>query len=251
MGTAFWSWRSSPVLTVLTGLELGRLRMSVGYGSQKKGRPLSPVEVGMLLRKARMHGVSLTDCAEAVQLHETSMLRFLRILDLPADLRHLIDWGSGKDFIGFSAAVEMMKLPDTEDQRVLGAAIMASKLNSKEVRQVAQLRLRSGHSVDRCVREILRMRPNIVRRYIFIGSVAPENIEELQTLTQLARDSMLRSSMEKVGIRSATGRLGVKFFTLVGDENFNSSMQEIGKRNIEKQIRFHISQSVTDATFSH
>lgn len=236
------------MLTGLSVLELGRLRMSVGYGTHRKGRLLSPVEVGVLLRKARKHGASLSDCAEAVQLHETGVSRFLRILDLPSDLQHLIDWGSGKDFVGFSAAVETTKLKDIEDQRAVADAILSSILNSKEVRQVTQLRQRSGRSVEECVQEVLHMRPKIVKRYVFIGSIPSENVEELRRLTQSVRDSMLAAGMEKVGLQNATGRLGARFFTLVGDETFNSSMREVGRENIEAQLRFHISQALVGVT---
>ena len=236
------------MLPGLTAFELGLVRMSVGYGGRKKGRPLSPVEVGGFLRKARMHGASVADCSEALQLHATGVLRFLRILDLPPDLQHLIDWGSGRDFIGFSAAVETTKLKDSSDQRAVAAAILASSLNSKEVRQVTQLRQRSGRSVKECVREILRMRPQVVRRYVFIGSVAPEDVEALGGRTQSARDSMLAEAMETVGIEGGSGRLGVRFFTLVGDEKFNASMRKVGKDNIEAQLRFHMAQAVGDAT---
>lgn len=236
------------MLPGLTALELGRLRMSVGYGGHKKGRPLSPVEVGLLLRKAQRHGASVAECAEAARLHGTGILRFLRILELPPDLRHLIDWGSGKNFVGFSAAVETTKLMNPEDQRALVAAILASNLNSKEVGQVSQLRHRSGRSIGECVREILQMRPKVLKRYVFIGSVGAENVEAMREITQSARDLMLAAGLERVGIKGATGRLGVRFFTLVGDERFNSSMREVGKDKIEAQLRSHISQSVTDAT---
>lgn len=235
------------MLPGLTALELGLVRMSVGYGGHKKGRPLSPVEVGVFLRKARMHGASVADCSEAAQLHDTSVLRFLRILDLPSDLQHLIDWGSGRDFVGFSAAVETTKLKDGSDQRAVAAAILANSLNSKEVRQVTQLRQRSGRSVDECVREVLGMRPKVVKRYIFIGSVAAENVKALRALTQSTRDFMLAKGMEKIGLKSGSGRLGVRFFTLVGDESFNSSMQDVGKNNIEAQLRFHILRALEDA----
>lgn len=234
------------MLPGLTALELGRLRMSVGYGGHRKGRPLSPVEVGVLLRRARSHGASVVECAKAVQLHETGILRFLRILDLPRDLQHLIDWGSGKDFVGFSAAVETTKLKNPAEQRTLVAAILENNLNSKEVGQVSQLRRRSERAVGECVREILQMRPKVLKRYVFIGSVAEENVEEMRDLTQSVRDSMLAAGMEKIGIRDATGRLGVRFFTLVGDERFNSSMRDVGKNKIETLLRSHISQSVTD-----
>lgn len=239
---------TSPMLAGLSALELGRLRMSVGYGTHKTGRPLSPVEVGALLHKARIHGASLADCADAVQLHDTGILRFLRILELPSDLQHLIDWGSGKDFVGFSAAVETTKLTDADDQRAVAAAILASSLNSKEVRQVTQLRQRSGRSIEKCVREVLGMRPTVVKRYVFIGSVASESVEELRALGQSVRDAILTAGVGKVGLVGATGRLGVRFFTLVGDERFNASLREVGKETIEAQLRTHISRAVIDAT---
>ena len=238
------------MLAGLSGLELGRLQMSVGYGTHQRGRPLSPIEVGMLFRKARRHGASLADCAEAVRLHATGVSRFLRILDLPSDLQHLIDWGSGKDFIGFSAALETTKLKDTKEQSAVAEAILSRGLNSKEVRQVTQLRQRSRRSIEDCVQEVLNMRPKVKKRYLFIGSVATENVEALQQLTQSVRDMILAEGMESIGIQSATGRLGVRFFTLVGGERFNASMREVGKENIEAQLRLHISQAVGGGTIS-
>ena len=209
---------------------------------------MSPVEVGAFFHKAQVNGASLTDCAEAVQLHSTGILRFLRILGLPFDLLHLIDWGSGTDFVGFSAAVEMAKLTDADDQRALAAAIMANSLSSNEVRQVTQLRQRSRRSIKECVREVVGMRPTVVMRYVFIGSVASEDMEELRALAQSVRDRILATGIENIGLESATGRLGVRFFTLVGDERFNTSLREIGKDAIEKHLRTHISRTIIDAT---
>ena len=238
------------MLAGLSVWELRRLKMSVGYARHRRGRPLSPVEVGMLFRKARLHGVSIADCAEEVGLDGTSVSRFLRIVGLPSDLQHLIDWGSGKNFIGFSSAVETTKLKDTEDQRAIGAAILSRSLNSKEVRQVTQLRQRSGRSIEECVKEVLKMRPKVEKRYLFIGSVASENVKALQELTQSGRDLMLAAGMESIGLQSGTGRLGARFFTLVGDESFDAAMQAIGKENIEAQLRLHISQAVGGGTIS-
>lgn len=236
------------MLIGLSALELGRLRMSVGYGTHKKGRPLSPVEVGSLLRKACSEGVSLEECAKAVQLDGTGHIgRFLRILDLPDDIRHLIDWGSGKNFVGFTSAVEMAKLEDDGDQRFVAKAVLVDGLSSKEVRQVAQLRKRSGRGIKACVDEVLGMRPKVERRYVFVGSVSPENVGPLGRLTQAVRDAVLASGIEELGLRSTAGRLGPKFFTLVGDERFDASMREIGKENIEARLRSHILEAVEDA----
>ena len=236
------------MLAGLTPLELGRLRVSVGYGTHKKGRPLSPIEVGTLLQKARSEGVSLDECAKAIQLDGTGHIgRFLRILDLPDDVRHLIDWGIGKGFIGFTSAVELTKLNNVTDQHTLAKAILSESINSKEVRQIAQLRKRSGRSIECCVKEVIGMRPKIEKRYVFVGSVASEDVEVLGKLTQNARDVILSSGIGILGLRAVSGRLGPRFFTLVGNEDFDTSMQEIGKESIEARLRSHISESVENA----
>ena len=236
------------MLAGLSALELGRLRMSVGYGTHKKGRPLSPIEVGSLLQRARAEGASLEECAKAIQLDGTGHIgRFSRILDLPDDIRHLIDWGSGKNFIGFTSAVELAKLKDAGDQRAVAEAVLSSGLGSKEVRQVAQLRSRSGRDIKVCIHEVLDMRPKIEKRFVFVGSVASEHVETLEGLAQSVRDAILTSGIEAIGLRSATGRLGPRFFTLVGNERFDSSMREIGKETIEAQIQAHIAEAIENA----
>ena len=236
------------MLAALSPLELGRLRMSVGYGTHKKGRPLSPIEVGSLLRKARSEGVSLEECASAIQLNGTGHIgRFLRILELPDNIRHLVDWSSGKDFVGFTAAVELAKLKDAADQQTVAKALLSNGLSSREVRQVAQLRRRSGRAIDACITEVLGMRPRLERRYVFVGSVASEDVKALGRCTQAVRDAILASGNEEIGLRGVTGRLGPRFFTLVGRERFDASMRAIGKENIEPRLRSHLSKAIENA----
>ena len=89
------------------------------------------------------------------------------------------------------------------------------------------------------------MRPKIERRYVFIGSVVDQTVvNALIDLTQTERDSILKSAIERLDLRGATGRLGKRFFTLVGDECFNESMKSIGKERIEARLRAHISETV-------
>ena len=92
------------------------------------------------------------------------------------------------------------------------------------------------------------MRPTVVKRYVFIGSVASDDMEVLRALVQSVRDSILAAVIEKIGLEGATGRLGVRFFTLVGDERFNATLRDIGKETIEARLRIHISRAVIDAT---
>lgn len=88
------------------------------------------------------------------------------------------------------------------------------------------------------------MRPRIEKRYVFVGSVAAGSIERLERITQLARDAILKSGIEKLGLRGAAGRLGRRFFTLAGDERFNASMREVGRENIEEGLRLHIAEEI-------
>ena len=233
------------MLAGMNALELGRLRMSIGYGTHKKGRPLSPVEVGELLQKARSSGMSLKDCSTAVQLDDTGHItRFLSILELPQDLQHLIGWGSDKEFIGFTAAFELTKLKIDEDRQEVAQAILTNRLTSKEVRQIAQLRNRSRSDILQCINEILGMRKQVTRRYVFVG-IMPSHYEKmLARESQSARNIILASAMHSIGIRNATGRLGPKIFTLVGDDEFNTSMQKVGRDRIEAEIRVFVSKAL-------
>ena len=230
------------MLKDLSQKELGRLRMSVGYGRQKKGRPHSPIEVGLLLRRARNAGASLKECADAIRLDGTGHIgRFLQILDLPNDLQHLVDWGVSNKTIGFSAAVELSRLEDEDDQRSVARSILADGLRTREVQQVRQLCTRSNRSIGGCIQEILRMRPTVETRYVFLGSIEdPSVVTILAGLTQNARNSILKSGLASVGLQKANGRLGTRFFTLIGDKEFNDSMMRLGKQNLEAQIRTHI-----------
>lgn len=219
--------------------------MSVGYGKQQKGRLLSPVEVGELLQRACNAGSSLDECAKEIRIDATGLRRFLRILELPDDLQHVISWGNPRDAVGFSCAAELARIPGADDQRTVTSAILANGLNSKEVRQVAQLRERSGRPVSECVKEVIGMRPTVDRRYVFIGSVVDQAMQEhLAGLPQRERDAMLAAGVENIGLKGASGRLGPRFFTLVGDESFGASMEQVGKQDIEARLRAYLTECV-------
>lgn len=222
------------MLRGLSALELGRLRVSVGYGTHKKGRPLSPVEVAELVGRARAAGNTMADCAREIRIDETGLGRFLRLLELPDDLRYLVDWGGGRDVLGYSQAVELARVPDLEDMEAVANAVLERGLDSKETRQVVQLLERSGRPVEDVLREVIGMRPVVERRYVFIGSVIrPTLVEALGKRSQREKDALLRNAMARVGLAGASGRLGKTRFTLVGDELFGSSMSRIGKERLE------------------
>lgn len=225
------------MLRGLTALELGRLRVSVGYGTHKKGRPLTPIEVAELIDRARAAGNSLHECARQIRIDETGLARFLRLLKLPEDLRHLVDWGSGSGVLGFSRAVELLSIRNRDHQHTVAKAVLEHGLNSKETRQVAQLLDRSGRRPEEVLSEVIGMRPVVERRYVFIGSVTGSELSEvLANRTQREKDALLNRAIASLGISGATGRLGARRFTLVGDDEFGSSMSKIGKNHLEQRL---------------
>ena len=217
--------------------------MSVGYGGHKKGRLLSPIEVASLIQQARK-GASSEDCAKAIGLSESTVGRFLQLLDLPEDLRHLVTWGSPKDALGFSVALGLTRFRG-EEQRSVARSILSDGLTSKEVQQVAQLHKRSKKALGECIKEVLGMRPVVEKRYVFIGTVAdPDIVAKLASLTQVNRDAILQDSIDALGFAGASGRLGKKLFTLVGDDLFNGEMRKIGAENLEAKIRSQIQRNI-------
>lgn len=233
------------MLADLSDLELGHLQMSVGYGAHKKGRPLSPVEVGKLIRRVKEAGVSTEDCAKTINLGKSGIGRFLRILDLPADIQHLVSWGRQKGFVSFSAATQLTRFKNAEDQHAVVKSILSEGLNSKETGQVAQLRIRSGKEISECLKEILNMRPVIEKRHVFIGTIDDENITSiLADLTQAERNSILQSSFVALNLDEISGRLGKNLFTLVGTDSLDTAIQSMGPNNLEEQFIAQIKKGV-------
>ena len=72
----------------------------------------------------------------------------------------------------------------------------------------------------------------------------------LDSLTQKERDAILELSIKSINLQVTSGRLGQRMFTLVGDENFGLSINNIGKENIEEQIRAHIAEATKNVKAS-
>ena len=218
--------------------------MSVGYGRAKTRRPFSPVEVAEHLERARREGLSARACAELIGIDVTGVGRFLRLLELPQETRHLVDWGSRTGFIAFSAATELLRLPSAEDRRLLAHEAVRAKLNSKELRQVGQLRIRSGRPIRECVDEVLGMRPTYKVTHVFVGSLRDPALQQrLAEASQAERDGILEDALGRADLDDVGGRLGKRFFTLVGDERFGEAMKERGKGRLESIMREYIDQA--------
>lgn len=210
----------------------------VSIGTHRGERPLTPVEVGKLLRKAIEGGMSMADCAAAVLLEGPSQVsRFLSLLKLPEDVQHVIDWGGSSGTIAFTAAFELSRLGDSADQRRAVQAVLEHNLSSSEARQLVQARKRSRKSMDECIEAVLRMRPQVVMRHVFIGSVMGDDVRtRLRRLSQHQRDEILQGILKRrFRELHAVGHLGAERFTLVGGAEMGETLKAL-KNSLEEQI---------------
>lgn len=235
------------MLPGLTDMEFGRLRMSIGYRTHKRNRPLSPIEVANLLRAARQAGAGLKNCARALRLHETNVRRFLGLLKIPESVQHLVAWGKGRGTISFSVAVELSKMSGSE-QTVMARAAIENSLDSKETRQIGQLRRRSDRPLDDCIKEVIGMRPIVERHHVFMGGTGADSVAvHLRKLSQKARDEMLNLAIAKFGFVDITGHLGDRLFTLVGGADLDELVSQIGSEIIESRIQEYLAEGVEHA----
>ena len=209
----------------------------LSVGTHRSGRRLSPVEVAVLFQRMTSNGAGLKECADLVQFEGTTMVgRFLKLLQLEPELQHLVDWGQTGSTLAFTAAVELSKL-ERDEQRAAVRAILENGLKSQEVKQLVQLRRRSGKPLDTCVEEIVRLRPQVERRHVIIGLITePSVVTALESLAQRERDELFQSVLkEQFGLRAGFScRLGATRFTITADEATGDKVLE--DRDFEDSI---------------
>jgi len=201
----------------LSPAEQKGLLLSVGARAGR--RPLSPLEVGSLLKKSVDAGATPRDLAEALHLDGTSMIsRFMRLLTLEASVQHEIDWGDSGSTIAFSSASELTRLK-ADEQRTAATAVLANAFTSGEVKQLVQLRLRSKSPLTECIDAVSKLRPTVEERHLLIGGITDDRVRSALTgMTQVYRDELFAKALsELLGSSAFSGRLGSDRFTVSGD----------------------------------
>jgi hypothetical protein len=88
-----------------------------------------------------------------------------------------------------------------------------------------------------CIDESIGMRPTVERRYVFVGAVTdPEQVNELQALSQRERNERIAAALRLLGLQSVSGTLGNEIFTLVGDELSSRELSGLAAESLEEQI---------------
>ena len=200
--------------------------------TSQAGRPLSPLEVAEALRVAVDEGASFSEIATALGFESTSTLREIhRLTRLSKDLRHLVGWGrKAQAPLSMTAASQLARLDTPEHQALLAEGILAHRLTSTEARQVVETRIRSGKSIEDSIATVLKLRPRVVRRHVFIGAVTSDEARrELGSLSQGQRDRLLTRVLQSVLGPSVDwqGALGPEKFTLIGDAQLEKRMTEL------------------------
>jgi len=90
--------------------------------------------------------------------------------------------------------------------------------------------------MEECINIILKMRPQVEVRHLFVGSIAHDVRERLRGLTQGRRDEIFQTMLAtKFKDLFASGRLGLERFTLVGGTELGEAVKS-RKEQLEGQI---------------
>ena len=223
-----------------------RAKLILSVGTQKGKRLLSPVEVAEAIFALKKGGMTSEQIRQMLHLENATMLgRFLALLRLAAEVRHLVGWGGRSvEGISFSAGAEIAKLGQEEHESVANA-VLEHRLTGPEVQQIVQIRRRSGRPVADSIAEVVGSRKQVERRYVFIGGVAPGLIKQINELEQVKADALLdRVLKNRVPTKGhLSGRLGKDKFTLVGDEISAAQLNTLPE-GFEQTINYWLSQEL-------
>jgi DNA-binding transcriptional MerR regulator len=222
-------------------------KLLLSVGSHRASRPLSPVEVAEALQLSLDAGSTLQEIAEFLHLESTSELtKFIRLLRLSRDVRHMVDWGRPKSAIGFTVASEVARLDSPDEQMQLCRAALEHQIGRAEMQQISQLHQRSGRAIGECVTEILQLRPRVQRIHVFLGAVTSADVRQrLAKLSQAERDTALRSAVQRAfpRLKDFGGKLGSEKFTITGNEEVSAKLTQ-GGIDFEAAVNGALAESV-------
>lgn len=208
-----------------------RRRLILSVGTHRSKRPLSPVEVAEAIELLIGFGSTSREIAADLQFADPSMVaNFRRLLRLSPSIRHLVAWGKSSSSIPFSVAYTVARLNSAEAQQQVVYAALENGLTYNEALQLVQILERSQQSLPEAIESVLRLRPQVTRRQVFVGAVlSPVVRSALTRMTQGERDSFLHKAVQnhQPNLPSFSGRLATERFTLVGDDYLAVAMKAL------------------------
>jgi hypothetical protein len=170
-------------------------RLVLSLGTHRRDRALMPLEVSDLLVRARAAGASVAQLAAAVGIASSDIIRkFLALSSLADPIKPLVAWGGSKGLIAFANAAEIASLPAPQ-QVVAAEAIVEHRLSNAEVEELMQVWRRSGQpEIEEVIEKTLLRRPQIDRRYVYMGELTEPAASRLGVLSVAARDALLQQA---------------------------------------------------------
>ncbi len=219
----------------------------LSVGIHKRERPLSPIAVAELLENAINSGTTIQELSNEILLNSTMITRFRRLMNLAPEIQHLVCWG-GESGITFSTASEIARLRTSKEHKFLVKATLEHGLSKKEAIQVVEVRNKFGKPINECVEEILKMRPRVIRRYLFIGAVKSSEVQKrLSKMTQEERNVLFNKAVTSnyPDLPYWEGLLGIKGFNLIGSEDLDQALSKL-RSDFESTINDYLQSSILE-----
>ena len=206
----------------------------LSLGTHRSRRRLSPVEVARLIDEVYRRGASFQEIAQLVNFGSTSTLREIhRLLALSPDIQHLVGWGKPTpSTLPMKSAQQIARLSPWSDQLAATEATLLHKLTSEETRQLVEMKIRSLEPIDDCIHAVLRLRPTVERRHLFLGAVTSGRVcQHLETLTQIERDEIFEAAINQCFGKWPhwSGKLGSSRFAITGGPDLAGAIDKLPK----------------------
>lgn len=185
---------------------LAKLLLSVNVPGT--ARPLSPPDVATEIHKLLTDlGDDRDELVRRLPIGQDLTRQFLRLLDLPPQIRGMVVWGESRHetgAIGFSVASRIASLNDHDDMlRVAGTITeMPRPVTAEEIKGIVSLKKRNpDKAIEECLSEVLNVtRPVTITHHMFLSGLDPDIVRSLKRRAresdksphELAADSLRR-----------------------------------------------------------
>lgn len=166
---------SEKSLDELTPEEKGKLLASIK--THRKKRPFDPIIVAEIFRHTPLSNKQL---AKRLPIGPRMVAMFKSLLSLPEDIKVYVS----SEEISIDKAQRIASLKDSASQQFLAKAITANPdtFTKQVVTEIVSLRNRNQDMpIEDCTKKVLKSRPIIDNRYIFVTSVEKKLSELLNT----------------------------------------------------------------------
>lgn len=150
-------------------------------------RKLSPYECSSYIEELISDFGDADKALEALPIKKDMFDHFRRLQKISNKYKRSIVWQKTTDIgVVFSAAANIAKLDDVQEQEYLFQATLDYKLSKEETDHIVRLRnANPGKSIEDCVVEIKNFRPDVIPVYYVVLNLNNEIIVKLNQLEKL------------------------------------------------------------------